>query len=522
MIKNKKIDINSLLFACYLCAVWAIYIFVNRYPYGSSKKVFVLSILGCFAIVVPMAFLIIRFVRKIQIKTAVSQYSKKARIRLMTGCFCLNLLILLIWFAAYYPGSFSVDSINQYGQALSGTYDDWHPFLHTLIFFTIPLKLTGHVASIVLFQIIYFAGVLAYFDISISRYFGIKAALIANAYIILNPYTGGIATYPWKDVGFSIMALLIGVCVFNIYYSKGLWLRKPWNVRVLAAALVLCTIFRHNAILYTFFVVLSLWAYCEKKICFRLTVLTVILLVVIKGPVYRMFDVEKPGERHVETMGMPLTIMANVAKEGAEELNQTTKDFLFKIAPQEVYKERYQTGDFNSIKWSGADTSIVEDTSVMGILSMTGECLLKYPVSSAKAFFMLTDVVYALEGDIEGDILPGVTGNDYGIELTGVEKLRALLDNYKWAFHSSSLRFFCHIGSTLFLMLAFMLGRCSFADKSDRKKWLLCVPILIYDLGTMLFLTGPDSRFFFVNFLVCPLVLLITLEEKEEGRGACT
>lgn len=520
VLKTRKVDGNSLLFACYFFMVWAIYIFVNRYEYGSSKMVLLLSILGSLAIVFPLAVFIIQLVRKIKLDRKERCYRRTVWIGLAVAFFGCNLLPLLIWFAAYFPGVFSPDSISQYNQAILGQYNDWHPFLHTFVFFTIPLKLTGQAASIVLFQVVYFAVLLSCFSISICRYFGVRAALTANLYIILNPYTGSIAMYPWKDVGFAMMALLIATGVFHIYFSESRWLAKPGNLILFGTALVLCTIFRHNAILYTLPVLTAVCLYSGRVLGIRLALLVLALMIVIKGPVYSAFGVEKPADRHTETMGMPLTIMANVAKEGTDKLSRPTVDFLFGIATKEQYKENYWLGNFNNLKWSGINTDIIEQTEVMDILAMTGECILKYPAVSGKAFFALTDMVYGLDGAIDGEPSLRITENSYGIVYKGNRMLANLLENYRWAFRSSPLRYFRYIGSTVFFMLAVLLGRCSLSRKSDWKKILLCIPILIYDFGTMLLLTGDDSRFFFASFLVCPAVILIALDAKREDEVA--
>lgn len=518
MRKLRKLDINSLIFACYLFAVWAIYIFVNHFDYGDSKRHFFLSISVCFAIVFPLAIFIIRLVRKITLNPKIHQYQRHVWCGLIAAFFTINLLIFLIWYAAYFPGRFVGGPLSQYAQAVTGEYNDWHPVLHTLIFFTLPLKLTGKAASIVLFQVIYFAAVLTYFSVSICRYFGIKVALIANAYIILNPFTGAIAMFPWKDIGFAIVALFIATSVFNIYFSKSEYLKTTRNLVLFVIMLALCTIFRHNAILYTLFVIIGVWSYSGRKLGARIALLTLVLIIGVKGPLYIALGVHYAGKRNAEIMGVPLTIMANVAKEGTDGLSQPAIDFIFSIATEEQYKEYYITGNFNSIKWNGVDLSIVEQTGIIDILFMTGECIVKQPVSSAKAFFTLTDMVYALGGKNDYEIFPKVAENNYGIEYRGNQELVKLLDNYKLVFKNTPLKFFTYIGSTVFLMLAFILGRCSFFRKSDWKKILLCIPILIYDFGTMLLLTGLDLRFFFVSFLVCPIVILIALDEQNVER----
>ncbi len=45
---------------------------------------------------------------------------------------------------------------------------------------------------------------------------------------------------------------------------------------------------------------------------------------------------------------------------------------------------------------------------------------------------------------------------------------------------------------------------------------LYVIPILTYDFGTMLLLTGDDSRFFFITFLLVPLTVFLALYDREE------
>ena len=54
----------------------------------------------------------------------------------------ISFFVLFIYYAAYFPGAFPTDSIAQYQQVITGKYSDWHPVLHTLFSFWLPLKIT--------------------------------------------------------------------------------------------------------------------------------------------------------------------------------------------------------------------------------------------------------------------------------------------------------------------------------------------------------------------------------------------
>jgi hypothetical protein len=68
------------------------------------------------------------------------------------------------------------------------------------------------------------------------------------------------------------------------------------------------------------------------------------------------------------------------------------------------------------------------------------------------------------------------------------------------------------------VLLTVYLGKLNIKDTLSLKKALIAVPIFSYDFGTMLFLTGADSRFFFITFLVTPLLVFYVLYKGEEGN----
>ena len=64
-------------------------------------------------------------------------------------------------------------------------------------------------------------------------------------------------------------------------------------------------------------------------------------------------------------------------------------------------------------------------------------------------------------------------------------------------------------------MLAFMLGRSRLNSGSDWKRLHQCLPIFVHDYGTMLLLTGDDLRFFYLTYLLCPVIILLMLRKNE-------
>lgn len=510
----QKLSVNTIVLAVYLFFVWSIYLFVNFYREISSITIFLEFLLACAIMTFFISKGLMLFVSKIPSVQCAILTPKK-----MILSYCIFSLISFsvfsLWYIAYYPGAFSPDSIWQYQQATTNYYSDWHPVWHTLLFFSFPLALTGKTASIVFFQMIYFSLILGYFTLSIYQFSNCKAAIISLGYILLNPYTGCIIMYPWKDVAMAIVILWSMVCITKIYYTNGQWGLKKGRIVLLAVLLANATLFRHNAVLFTVPMILVLFFQLKRRKWLELLILFFACIFMIKVPIYSSLKVEKPGQRRLETMGLPLTVIANVTKEHPELLNEKTSAFVYQMASQEDWEEKYICGDFNKIKYY-MDASIIDETSTLDILSMMLNCFKIAPQSSYEALFMLTDMVYAVEGPIRGDFSPEISNNDFEIVYKGNEMLRDFLLLYKKIVASTVFKYIQYIGLSILIMIIFILNKSDLKNWNDWKRILLCMPIFTYNFGTMLLLTSPDSRFFYVSYLVCPLVVLIMLKDREE------
>lgn len=510
--KKYKPNKSVVLLTLYMVMVWTAYVCVNV----TDKMSYVVLLALLFACVSYIVSYVLLKKAEQWCLRAKNESSRKKNLAVFGISAAVCLLLMLVWFVAFCPGSFSPDSINQYKQVPDGTYNDWHPVWHTFVFFTLPVKLTGSISSIVLFQMFYFSLVMGYMVMVIAKYAGLKKAVFAFAYIVLNPYTGYIMLYPWKDVAFALAGILGLLMSFEIYFSKAEWSSKLWRVIGLGMILASATLFRHNAVLYTAPLIFALFFHMKKKQWIQLLVTFLLSLVVIKGPVYHFWDVEKPDQRVIETMGLPMTIIANVTKEVPGLLDEELQNFVYAIATQEMWTNNYSCGDFNSIKWDGIDTSIVEEKGHGYVLKMMLKCIKIAPKEAVQAFCALTDVVYGFEAGLEGNISAGIADNEFGIEYAGNEKLAAFLNAYAAFVDNSMFKYLRTLGVCMFAMLVVILGKLKWKSWESWKKTFLCLPIFAYNFGTMFFLTGPDSRFFYITFMICPLVIIFALLQREE------
>ena len=500
-----KRNAREIFFGLYLMVVLSISVAAsaqNGVQYGTMM--FFTLVLVSVCLVVPKMSAKIR-----SVNCEVFVPEKKSEIRFLSIFSLVCFAFFLFWFVAYFPGAFSPDSINQYGQAVQGRYNDWHPALHTLFAFTLPLKLTGISASIVFFQILCFALVLGAVATTVYRFCGKKWAIALMLPVVISPWTYNIAMHPWKDVSFALAAALCMAVAIQIYCRKDVSIGKLVLFIVL---LTFATVFRHNGILFTGMLVFALFFQMPVKRWLLLLGLFVAAIGFVRGPLYTVLNVEKPGNRVVETMGFPLSVVMYVAKECPECLNDETSEFVDLLTRSEPnWKSNYDLTGFPSIKYRKIDLTTIENAGRLKIMRMVANSAFADPIHSAVAVVAMTSVVYGLEinCDHEIEIMP----NEYGITYGGNAFLRKIAEKYSMIVRKTPIRFFiATIGMPILVMLSFMLFRTRFC-KDDFKRVVLCLPILSYDFGTMLVMSGAESRFFYVTMLVCPLVVSVMLRE---------
>ena len=509
MWKDKlKRNFKEILFGVYLIVVLSISVAAsaqNGVQYGTTMFFFLVVVSVC--LIVPK---VSSKIRTINCEAFVPE--KKSLIHFSCIFSLVCFAFFLFWFAAYFPGAFSPDSINQYEQAVLGRYNDWHPVLHTLFAFTLPLKLSGISASIVFFQIVCFALVLGVVATTVYQFCGKKWAIALMLPVVVSPWTYNIAMYPWKDVSFALAAALCMVIAVHMYYRKDVSTSK---LILFVMLLTFATVFRHNGILFTGMLIFALFFQIPKKKWLLVLGLFIASLGFVRGPLYTMMDVEKPSNRVVETMGFPLSVIMYVAKECPECLNEETSEFVGLMTRTEPnWKKNYELTGFNSVKWAdgGVDYSVIESAGRLKIMRMMAKSFFSDPVHSAMAIVGVTSIVYGLEINCDHEIV--IMPNVYGITYDGNAFMSDITEKYSMFVRKTPIRFFvATIGMPILVMLAFILFRTRLC-KDDFKRVVLCLPILSYVSGTMLLMSGAESRFFYVTMLVCPLVVTIMLRES--------
>ena len=423
--------------------------------------------------------------------------------------FLCGLVPLLVWWAAFFPGCFSEDSINQLTQALSGSYVDWHPTIHTVLVYRLPLALTGGaVWSIILFQLVALACALTYAGTTLMR---VAPRWIAYGFVLvlaLSPVTGIISVYPWKDVSFAIVALVMTAQAVRIRCSDGAWLRSPLCVLGLALTCALCCLLRHNGVLLVvpLMVVVAVLPVDRRRLAVA-AALALSIVVMVRGPLYTLLGVASPGQRAIETLGMPLSALGSVMQDDPEALDADTKSLLLEALPREAWDSfNYQRG-FNSVKWNDQMDLDVLDRQGLGLLGMAARALLASPTAALRSPLALLSMVHLPAEEVFWGVGPELVENDLGLAWTGFAPLSELLVTLLTSSYTGLLSIpLWHVGVIeVLLVLVLALGGRRVPEV------LLVLPLLLYDVGTSLLLTGVDFRFFWLTYPVGGFLLLALL-----------
>lgn len=475
-----------------------------------------------FIALVLLCPLLIRLLRRISIRHSDILTTRKRRVICFFVFLSVTLTVLMAYYIAFWPGGFTADSVNQYQQALSGSYNDWHPYLHTIIAFTIPLKLTGGWSgSVILFQEIAFAFALAYSAHTVFRHSNLGYAVGMLMFVLLNPVTAYMSVYAWKDAYFAIVTLVLSAYAANTYFTKGAWLKKLPHIAAVLVFLTLASVLRHNGVFFTLPMLLAMALYLNRRGALALLACFMTMFLVVKIPLAATLGVEKPGGRTEEALGLPMTVIGEVAARKPEVMSDEMRSFVYEVAPQYYWEDYYLTGGFNSIKfYPETDYYRIDEEGAFKVLGYMAECFIKAPKESARSLLTLTDMVYTVtaDADWENTLYPLVISNDAGIVSAQNSDLLGVLSFFFRVGNKWLERIFWCIGTVDLVLIACMLSRLSFRKRSEWKRILMPLSLLLYNAGTMLMLSGTEFRFFFLTFVVSPVLLLIVLRDADADK----
>ena len=434
--------------------------------------------------------------------------------------FAVTFGYLLLWLIAYYPGGFCVDNIFQLSQAYYGYFDNWHPVLHTWVFFWIPLQIYPHPVSITLFQILLFCLAVGYLYRVLCRRGSPMWFIIGSwLFLILNCHTMSLMISPLKDSALGIVSLVVFTQLIEIYETQGQWLKKWHHFLVFTVVCFLASGVRHNGILLIapLYIILFIFQKEARKPVLFSAALVLFGIWFMNGPIMFWDRICPPSNRQMEVLGMPMTILSSVYMKDRSVLSPEAIRFLDSLTTQEEWNTVFQFGNFNSIKFVSslplADR--IEQEGTAAILKYTAEAISRSPIWSTKAFITLTREVWDPLSNVGGytPYCSDIVIDGIGVTFEGNQALAQILT--VWGETTDSLFLSLFTKNVGMMILIAMFTAVANVGRGKLGRAFMIFPMLIYDFGTMLLLTGGDFRFFHFNFvIIIPLLYLILSGSK--------
>jgi len=185
-----------------------------------------------------------------------------------------------------YPGILTYDSYNQLGQIENNSFNDWHPFIHTLIEM-ICLKINNNPSSIGIFQILVFSVIWT----SICKYNRKNKKIFIFQFIItilifLNPLNPLYAITLWKDILYCYSILLLCFLI-QIVYDKKFIINNKFLILLSITMSFVYTLRYNGVIVIVLTILLLIWLLFKNdkfsKNYLKLPIITIILILCIQS-----------------------------------------------------------------------------------------------------------------------------------------------------------------------------------------------------------------------------------------------
>ncbi len=254
------------------------------------------------------------------------------------------------------PGTVSEDNCNQIRQIISNSYNNHHPFFHTIIlqiFIRAGIGLFGKISyGIALFtitQIVIVSAIMSWCAKSVYEIATYRKVLLAILIWYLIPYNIVLESCLTKDVLFSAMLTILTTSLIRIFYVSSYKSKKDYIFLFLG--IVGTGLLRSNGtiivivsaiLILLFSISKSEW----RKLAFTF-ILGMVLCIILKYPILYVFNV--PQTEFAEGLSIPLQQVSRCIVDGCE-LKDEEYEFINQALPIEEIKKRYNKGISDPIK----------------------------------------------------------------------------------------------------------------------------------------------------------------------------
>lgn len=450
---------------------------------------------------------------------------------------CVAGSLMAIWavgFFVLFPGCFSTDSADVLKMIWGIPFEsDWfrydglnnhHPAFYIFLNFiavrigeVLGFGQMGCVSVVAFMHAVTLACCCGFVACEANRLFEKKiVAVLCWVFFFFDPLLIWYSVTAWKDVIFSAAFVCFALLLAEVVLRPMDFSSKRWRVVLLILFAVGSSLLRSNGFLA---VGASLLAVCIvtsgpiRRLAVVSTMLTVVVYLVVIGPVYRIAGVS--SAHFSETVGVPLQQISRVVHDGGV-LSEEEEQYLDAILPMEEWRDSYNPATPNSIKFSSNFSDEALEGDKLQFISRWLTIGLENPGIYFRAWIAQTRDYWSLESstwyiaDSGYDLGDGEKKNSHLGNLLTEEDLAAAFGSAK-----SALPFLYSIGFLAWSMLggllvAFLNGRC--------KSVIFFLPFVAIWATFLLAAPANDFRYMLSLHLAFPLFVLFAFWDFRENK----
>ncbi len=408
----------------------------------------------------------------------------------------------------------SVDLDYQWKQATGQLpVNDWHPIMHTFLLH-LAARVVGTLRGATVVQACMFAFMLGLLHMTFRRYgYCSWAGTLIVIVAAFNPFSLGMVRFVWKDTTFALAGLSVTICLIHIFETRGDWL-TGWRIALMVLCLTAATFLRHNGFFYTVPLMVFLPAAVARRnirkafLCIGVSALCCAGYLFVRSQLtrHRIINPRPAVQCFVESVGLPMSMISECYMSDRSKTPDDVVRFLESLGDREFWERTYD-GDFNSVKWAGDNTK--DRIYALGkrrFFGMFWRTVKANPRAALRSFMHVTSIAWS----------PLPDSIDTCAYFTRPDR-NAVLKAFEWYFQMMVRSGLGAVvtapgGYLLFVTLVF----CCVIRRAGVRVCVLAVPLLCYQLGTMLLLTGKDYRFFYITVLCGAAVCLPMLSARSD------
>ncbi len=265
-------------------------------------------------------------------------------IRTATAAGALTVVPLLIWWAGWFPGLMTSDSIDQWNQALTSEFSNHHPITHTAFLWVVSLVWESP-GAVALIQVLLMALLLAMIARRLVQVgIPLVVSIVTVWVIALLPMTGATTISILKDIPFGLAMGWVFVELLALAQDRTRFWATWFGPVRLGVALGLLWALRANG-KYTVILLVVALAIGYREHLNRLAALAGVVLALGIALPLLLITALSVTNRPIEFAQVFMPDVAAVLVHAPDSISASNMELILAVAPIEVWQTYYDCGD---------------------------------------------------------------------------------------------------------------------------------------------------------------------------------